>query len=162
MTDEAVRGTANFREHLLALIECWEKQPALIIPCSRQRRAGEIASWIRRLMNSDREVYEARRTIHRLKQAVESMSTSLAKGKLPPPDDDRKLIVQLQQAGTRLANQLAKSEREVRDTALDRDRWRKRANEAEALLKSSGLKSKQHQYNATALHRNDQATEIGI
>ena len=150
----------NYRDHLLALVECWEKQPTIIIPCSRQRRAGEIASWIRRLIKSDEEIGEVKRAISRLKLTVERLSNQLAKRE--HPDDDRKLIVQLQQAGTRLANQLAKSEREVRDTALDRDRWRKRANEAEAAIKSSGLKFKQYQHNATALHQNDQATEIGI
>jgi chromosome segregation ATPase len=160
MTDEAARGTHIHRDHLQALLECWERQPALIIPCSRQRRAGEIASWIRRLLKSDAEIHEAKRVISSLKLTVEKLSHQLTKRE--PPGDDRKLIVQLQQAGTRLANQLAKSEREVRDIALDRDRWRKRANEAEAAIKSSGLKSKQHQYNATALHHSDQATEIGI
>jgi hypothetical protein len=52
-----------------------------------------------------------------------------------PDPNERHLIVSLQQAGTRLANQLAKAEREVRDTALDRDRWKKRAQEAEATIR---------------------------
>jgi hypothetical protein len=61
-----------------------------------------------------------------------------------------------------LSTELAKSEREVRDTALDRDRWKKRAQEAEAAIKSAGInKSKQYQHNNGRDH-SDQAEQIGI
>jgi hypothetical protein len=73
----------------------------------------------------------------------------------PPDTNERHLIVSLQQAGTRLANQLAKAEREVRDTALDRDRWKRRAQEAGATIVSAGIKSKR------SLRHGDQANEIG-
>jgi len=80
---------------------------------------------------------------------------------MPTSDDDRKLIAGLQQGCARLSTELAKSEREVRDTALDRDRWKKRAQEAEAAIKSAGIsKSKQYQHNNSRDH-GDQAEQIG-
>jgi hypothetical protein len=154
----------DYRERLGALIERWEAQPQLIVPCSDGPRAGEVGAWIRKLLNGDREMREGRKTITRLKNAVESMSNSLAKGRLPqPPDDDRRLLIAgLQQGCTRLSIELAKSEREVRDTALDRDRWKRRAQEAEAAIKSAGInKSKHYQHNTTP-HHGDRANEIGI
>jgi hypothetical protein len=60
----------------------------------------------------------------------------------PSDSNERHLILSLQQAGTRLANQLAKVEREVRDVALDRDRWKRRAQEAETIVASVGIESK--------------------
>jgi hypothetical protein len=164
-----VRGRAmtgppdpNYREHMRALAECWEAQPALMIPCSQQLRAGEIASWIRKLLNDDAELREARKTIYRLKRIVESMSDNIEKGRPLPRDEDRELIAGLQQGCTRLSTELAKSEREVRDTALDRDRWQKRARELEAEIKSAGIsKSKQYQHNNSRDHGN-QAEQIGI
>jgi hypothetical protein len=154
----------NYRERLGALIERRETQPQLIVPCSDGRRADEVGAWIRKLLNGDREMREGRKTITRLKNAVESMSNSLAKGRLPPPpDDDRRLLIAgLQQGCTRLSTELAKSEREVRDTALDRDRWKRRAQEAEAAIKSAGIsKSKQYQHDNSRDH-GDQAEQIGI
>jgi hypothetical protein len=40
---------------------------------------------------------------------------------------------------SQLDSQLGKSEQAVREISLDRDRWSRRANEAEALIKSSGV-----------------------
>jgi hypothetical protein len=40
---------------------------------------------------------------------------------------------------SQLDSQLGRSEQQVREISLDRDRWRRRANEAEALIKSSGV-----------------------
>jgi len=157
-----VVSAPDYREHLRAMVDDWEAQPQLIIPCSDDRDAGVVASWIRKLLNGDREMREGRKTITRLKLVVESMSNSLSKARMPTTDDDRKLIAGLQQGCTRLSTELAKSEREVRDTVLDRDQWKRRAQEAEAAIKSAGInKSKQYQHDNSRDH-SDQAEQIGI
>jgi hypothetical protein len=120
MNDEAAIPVMTYRDHLLATVERWERQRDLPLPGAGRRRAGEVAAWIRRLVNDADMPHEAKGLIPQLQHAVGKLGNKLAKTK------------------QELGDQIAKTERELRDTALDRDRWRKRAHEAEALLKSSG------------------------
>jgi hypothetical protein len=145
----------NYRERLGALIEGLEQQPGRVIPCSDGRHASEIASWIRAALTSEQEIADTRRAISRLKAAMEAANRKIVALESVVPTDERKLVEQLQKAGTRLGNDLGKAQREVRDIALDRDRWRKRAREAEAAISSAGIETKQH--NSTSLDHTDQA-----
>jgi hypothetical protein len=149
----------NYRERPRALIDGLEQQPQRIIPCSEHRRAGEIASWIRAALTSEQEIADTRRAICRLTSTMEAANRKIVALETAVPTDDRKLVEQLQKAGTRLANDLGKAQREARDIALDRDRWRKRAGEAEAAISSAGISKQQH---STSLDHTDQATTIGM
>lgn len=106
-----VRPVTSFRDQLLLVAGHWEEQPTLKLPYSRHR-AGEVAAWIRRLVRSEADA---------------------------DPTESRSVILGLRRAVAKLGSQVAKTERELRDIALDRDRWRRRATEAEALVRSAGL-----------------------
>jgi len=53
----------------------------------------------------------------------------------------------------KLGCQLAKTEQELRDITRDRDRWRRRATEAEALASSAGCAATQNQYSNASGNR---------
>jgi hypothetical protein len=72
----------------------------------------------------------ARAVVHWIRTAIEEV------------DNGRLEAAQLRM--TELGHRLGRAERELRDTAREMDRWRKRAHEAEALVKSLGVQAQQN------------------
>jgi hypothetical protein len=99
----------GYLESLLQLAGRWKQQPDLHLP-GGGKRSREVSKWIRQLAAEN----------NRLRQDLADLASQ-------PP------------SLANLESQLAKSEQEVRSISLEGDRWRRRANEAEALVRSSGL-----------------------
>jgi hypothetical protein len=120
----------SYRDLLLALADRWKQYPETTLPYASGQKAGAVAKWIRRLAAKEAagDPVKVASEITRLRALPQQESVRLQQER-----------ARLQQERVQLAPQLAKSEQQVREISLDRDRWRRRANEAEALVKSAGV-----------------------